>query len=638
MIVHLVPASVAMASFFPEATDVSRFFRIHSKPDQAKAIVVEGDLAIPGKALVRTDEMFPDLTSGLDKGAILAAIIVTGNVDAPATVLMEPYIDRSPRLKVLGNVRVRSLILGGSDSKIAGDLVVTDTLFGVYHLGQLRVGGKTRAKLVFAADYEIEFLRGLDCRYALSWDGRMNIPIDFARDRLDLVLVPEVIDETNCPRDEEIIERLSRGKTIIRPRRRIGSAPNPKLSHPGKERLAALTPRAKAGETITAIDLRECELGFVPKEIGQFPHLRAQRLSRSEAKVLPDWIGERAGLQIPEAANRTMSSIPASIAESEIVDAASGAGTYPILEHLWVGGGYGSAHMTFVGGLDLADFPVPRRAGQEFHGMPDVDYLADADCWNAPRLEYLGFDAVWTTTVPAGLAKAAGLKGLSCGLTRQSLRSALDLLPRVAHLEILSLECRSKLGRADLQALSNALPGVHIRIKSCDDLKVGIDDPRYALRRKIGCADSYDEAAAAAEQLFADMNFAKPRFEAEFQESAMKGWLRTLTDVAARERDPEERRNKVLRAARWADRILDALPKTPDLCWLVHFRDLGLLRFDCLLPRANRHIHQPSPESGPPNALLDRAQAEMDRHVARYPHWRGQLAAAIGALRATIAK
>ncbi len=638
MIVHLVPASVAMASFFPEATDVSRFFRIYSRPDQAKAIVVEGDLAIAGKGLVRTDEMFPDLTSGLDKGAILAAVIVTGNIDAPATVLMEPDIDRSPGLKVLGNVRVRSLILGGSDSKIAGDLVVADTLYGFYHLGHLRVGGKTRAKVVFAADYEIAFLREVDCQYAISWDGRMNIPIDFARDRLDLVLVPEVIDETNCPKEDEIIARLRCGKTIIRPRRQIGRTPNPKLNHLGKARLAALTARAGAGATIAAIDLRACEPGFVPKEIGQFPHLRAQPLSSSEAKLPPDWIGERAGPEIPEAANRTMSSIPASIAEDEIGDVAAGAGTYPALEHLWVGGGYGSARMTFVGGLDLADFPMLRCAEQQFDGIPDVDYLADADFWNAPRLEYLGFDAVWTTTVPAGLAKAAGLKGLSCGLTQQSLRSALDLLPRLAHLEILSLGCGSKLGRADLQALSNALPGVHIRIKSCDDLKVGIDDPRYALSRKIGCANSYDEAAAAAEQLFADMNFAKPRFETEFQESALKGWLRTLTDVAARERDPEERRNKVLRAAQWADRILDALPKTPDLCWLVHFRDLGLLRFDCLLAQANRHIHQPSPESAQAKALLDRAQAEMDRHVARYPHWRRQLAAAIEALRAAIPK
>jgi hypothetical protein len=81
---------------------------------------------------------------------------VTGNIDAPATVLMEPDIDRSPRLKVLGNVRVRSLILGGSDSEIAGDLVVADTLYGFYHHGHLRVGGKTQAKVVFAADYGIE--------------------------------------------------------------------------------------------------------------------------------------------------------------------------------------------------------------------------------------------------------------------------------------------------------------------------------------------------------------------------------------------------------------------------------------------------------------------------------------------------
>ena len=576
MIVHLVPASVAMASFFPEATDVSRFFRIYSKPERAKAIVVEGDLAIARKGLVRTDEMFPDLTSGLNNEAILAAVIVIGDIDAPATIFMEPDIDRSPRLKVLGDVRVRSLILGGSDSEIAGDLVVADTLYGFHNHGHLRVGGKTQAKVVLAADYEIEFRREVDCQYAISWNGRMNIPIDFARDGLHLVLVPEVIDETNCPKEDEIVARLRCGKTIIRPRRQIGRTPNPKLNHLGNERLAdALTARAGAGETIAAI-----------------PHLRAQRQSNSEAKVLPHWIGEPAGLEIPEGANCTMSSIPASIAENEIVDVASGAATYPALEHLWVGGGYRSAHMTFVGGLDLADFPMLGCAEQEFDAIPDVDCLADADFWNAPRLQYLGFDAVWTTTVPAGLAKAVGLKGLSCGLTQQSLRSALDLLPRLAHLEILSLGC--------------------------------------------GCANSYDEAAAAAEQLFADMNFAKPRFEAEFQESALKGWLRTLTGVAARERDPEERRNKVMRAAQWADRILDALPKTPDLCWLVHFRDLGLLRFDCLLAQANRHIHQPYPESAQAEALLHRAQAEMDRHVARYPHWRGQLAAAIEALRAAI--
>jgi hypothetical protein len=103
--------------------------------------------------------------------------------------------------------------------------------------------------------------------------------------------------------------------------------------------------------------------------------------------------------------------------------------------------------------------PCLAALGRNSTVSPDVDYLADADFWNAPRLEYLGFDAVWTTTVPAGLAKAAGLKSLSCGLTRQSLRSALDLLPRLAHLEILSLRCGSKLGRADLQTLSNALPG-----------------------------------------------------------------------------------------------------------------------------------------------------------------------------------
>ena len=93
-----------------------------------------------------------------------------------------------------------------------------------------------------------------------------------------------------------------------------------------------------------------------------------------------------------------------------------------------------------------------------------------------------------------------------------------------------------------------------------------------------------------------------------------------------------EKPGKVMRAAALADRILAFLPKTPALCWLLHQRDLGLLRLACLLAQAERFLHQATPDPRAALALLDTAQAEVDTWMD--PTINMARASWIGALRA----
>ena len=89
----------------------------------------------------------------------------------------------------------------------------------------MRIRGKTRAPLVLASDYEFIFEGAVERKYVASWDGRLNIPVDYDRDHLDRILVPDVIDETNFIDDDVVLDRLSRGLPILRPESEIGPPP-----------------------------------------------------------------------------------------------------------------------------------------------------------------------------------------------------------------------------------------------------------------------------------------------------------------------------------------------------------------------------------------------------------------------------
>lgn len=69
----------------------------------------------------------------------------------------------------------------------------------------------------------------------------------------------------------------------------------------------------------------------------------------------------------------------------------------------------------------------------------------------------------------------------------------------------------------------------------------------------------------------------------------------------------------------WADRVLAGLPANVDvLSWADRF-DLGQLRIDCLLAKADGLIEQG--ETGQATTLLDSATTEVERHLADHNLW-----------------
>jgi hypothetical protein len=88
----------------------------------------------------------------------------------------------------------------------------------------------------------------------------------------------------------------------LRAEQDFGRVLKPELSALGTKRLAQLNARAEAGETITEIELRDCELRFVPEDIRQFSGIRRLCVSKNEVKESPDWIAEFSHLEILERA------------------------------------------------------------------------------------------------------------------------------------------------------------------------------------------------------------------------------------------------------------------------------------------------------------------------------------------------
>jgi hypothetical protein len=162
--------------------------------------------------------------------APLGALFITGSLLAPAATIAEPDIDWSPLLKVKGNVVAKNLCLGDSASEIDGDVTIEDTLFGYYNHGQMRIRGRTRARLILVSDYELIFDGPVERTYVASSGGRINIPVSYGSGRLDLLLVPEVMDETNFLHDGVVLDRLKRRLPILRPDNEIGRPPPLALS------------------------------------------------------------------------------------------------------------------------------------------------------------------------------------------------------------------------------------------------------------------------------------------------------------------------------------------------------------------------------------------------------------------------
>jgi hypothetical protein len=644
---YLLPMAEAFQRFMPEVTDIANRTMTYSRADSFKAGVIEGDLRIDREGLLLTSELVPAF-----KDATLGAIFVTGSLLAPDATLAEPDINWSPLLKVKGNVIAKNLCLAGSASEIDGDVTVAGVLMGYYYYGQMRIRGKTRAPLVLASDYEFIFEGPVERKYVASWSGRLNIPVDYDRDHLDLILAPEVIDETNFVNDGVILDRLMRNLPIVRPEGEIGTPAPPRLSDKGAERLAELRARKGRGEPIEKINLGQCELRFVPDQLREFSGARELVLSNNQVKTLPGWIGgfealETLGLQacglgtLPREIARLPRLRELELSDNPITSLPFGPDSFRAVEILAIGEGYSNHSADFTANLDLSQFPWLRVLEQRYdvNTIKEIEYSDSQEYWNNPHLEIL--DAGWPAMkrgVPAGLLRARNLRALATRVNAAQLGSVLTRLPALQQLEYLAIGY-CDLSRAQLARLHDGLPRAFISCAHLDD-KSDVDFPESD---RLSAVDEsltqrrFDDALSALDDMVASLNLRRPLMPIDSHARLMTLAVE-VRRVAAEEEQNRGRREAMAEAAlKWADRVLSVLPANAEACWYLDYHKLWLVRLQCLYARATGCSLRAVPDTSAANAALDLAQSELDRFLLSVnPHWHGNESAVVRNLRIRI--
>lgn len=645
---YLLSMTDAFQRFMPAVRDIASRTMTYSRLDQFKAGIVDGDLVVMKDGLVYTNEMVPAFAD-----AHLGALFILGSLIAPNATLAEPDIDWSPFLKVKGNVTAKNLCLGGSASEIDGDVTIEDVLMGYYNHGQMRIHGKTRAHLILIDDYKLMFDGPVARKYVVSGGGaRTNIPIDYERNRLDLILTPEVMDETNFLHDGVILDRLKRGLPILRPENEIGSPPPLKLSNKGAARLAELRERKARGEAIDKVNFEKCELRFVPDELQEFYRARELVLSKNRVGALPAWIGAFEGLEVLALEDCGLRTLPREIAQLprlrklELVDnpIASlpfGPDSFRALEVLSIGEGYINGSAEFTANLDLAQFPWLRVVEQRYdvNTVEELVYRDSDELWSNPHLEIL--DIGWPALkngIPAGLLHARNLRALATRVNAAQLGSMVVRGQAFEHLEHLSIGY-TDLSRAQLARLYDGLPRVFISTEYIDgksesdfpqgerlrDLERDLDRRRFA------------ETIAALDEMVAPLNLRRPFLPTRIHARLMTLCVKARRMAAEEEQDRGRREALAGAALAWADRVLSVLPVNAESLWYLDYHQLWLVRLQCLYARASGFALRAVPDAAGANAALDTAQSELDRFLLPVnPHWHADETANVKTLRVRI--
>jgi hypothetical protein len=169
--------------------------------------------------------------------------------------------------------------------EIDGDVAIEDTLFGYHNHGQTRIRGRTRARLILVSDYELIFDGPVERTYVASSGGRINIPVSYGSGRLDLLLVPEVMDETNFLHDGVVLDRLKRRLPILRPDNEIGRPPPLALSAKAAARLAELRAPKARGEDLEPHHSREMRAALRSRRAKEFSDARELMLSGNRVAI-----------------------------------------------------------------------------------------------------------------------------------------------------------------------------------------------------------------------------------------------------------------------------------------------------------------------------------------------------------------
>ncbi|WP_154071573.1 leucine-rich repeat domain-containing protein [Bradyrhizobium lablabi] len=644
---YLLSMADAFQRFMPGVKDIASRTMTYSQMDEYKAGVVEGDLGVTQEGLVLTNELVPAF-----KDARLGALFITGSLLAPNATLAEPDIDWSPLLKVKGNVVAKNLCLGGSASEIDGDVTVTGVLMGYYNHGQMRIRGKTRALLVLVSDYEFIFDGPVERKYVASSAGRLNIPVDYDNDRLDLILAPEVIDETNSVHDGVVLDRLKRNLPILRPEGEIGTPAPPRLSDMGAARLAELRARKERGEPIEKVSLAKCELRFVPEQLRGFSGARELVLSGNRVKQLPSWIGDFEALETLGLEDCGLDTLPREIAglprlrkleltDNPITSLPFGPDSFRSVEILTIGEGYFNGSAVFTANLDLSQFPWLRVLQQHYdiNTIEELEYHDSDEYWDNPHLEIL--DISWPALkhgIPAGLLRARNLRALATRVNAAQLGSVLWRLPSFERLEYLAIGY-TDLSRAQLARLHDGLPRAFI---SCEYID-GKGDTDFSESEKLWAVETsldkrrFTEALAALDDMVSSLNLRRPLMPLKPHARLMALSVKVRRVAAEEEQDRPRREAMAEAALKWADRVLSVLPTNAEACWYLDYHQLWLVRLQCLYGRATGFTLRAVPDAPAANAALDLAQSELDRFLLPVnPDWHATESAVVRTLRIRI--
>jgi Leucine-rich repeat (LRR) protein len=646
MAAYLTTLADAFARFMPEITNFASRTMTYRSTAEFRAGIVEGDVVINTQGAIETSAMVEAF-----KDARLGALFITGSLIAPEVTLVEPDIDWSPMLKVKGDVFAKNLCLGGSASEIDGNVTVSGALTGYYNHGQMRIRGRTRADVIIASDYEFIFDGPVERRYVLSSAGRLNLPVDYDEDRLELILTPEVISESNFINDGRVIDRLKRGLPILRPAAEIGTPPPPMISEAGAERLQSLAARLESGGTIDTVDFMSCELRFVPDELLRFNSARNLVLAKNKVRALPIWLGDFTAVEVLNLAGCGLDTIPVEVArlpklrdldlsDNGITALPSKADCFQSVEILRIGEGFHTTSAEFVANLDLSLFPKLRVLEQDYSNTIETVLYSDEDrLWDNPNLEVLNAASpAFEPGIPAGLLEARNLHALATRLNGRNLPQALERLPRLQRLKYLSAGY-GKLSRADLCQLSEGLPGCFIACHYVDG-QFGDQVPEHqqlwSIENKISHRQ-YPAAVTALETLLIGRDLRQPLLPVDTHARLLKLSSRVYELAALFETDAGQRRAWADHALASADRALEILPRHVEACWHLDHHKLWLARLQSLYAKGLGLAlgSEPAPQAA--LDIFDAAQAEVDRFLLPInPAWHGSERAELVKLREQI--
>jgi hypothetical protein len=191
-----------------------------SLPAGGTVRVHQGDLSLDGD--LRLDW-------NAEWGSGERGMVVTGNLTVSGSVLNTEG-DFGPFLVVLGNLRTRNLVAGGSKIHVAGDAHLDDVLVAFYNHGRLHIAGTLSARLVFNDEHATHLGcydgPAFDLRRAFRWghpDPTWGDELPALRELLvdEITVWPETWsgDDTQYEDvhiEEDIVPRIVAGLAVLR--------------------------------------------------------------------------------------------------------------------------------------------------------------------------------------------------------------------------------------------------------------------------------------------------------------------------------------------------------------------------------------------------------------------------------------